>query len=484
MCYKAAQVSCLCENDVLDLVEGRIDEGRRTELLAHVQDCAPCRIVVGHAATSVMPSAEEGPAGVALGGLPKEGDTIGRYRVLRRLGAGAMGVVLAAEHVDLRRQVALKIILPGAAGTDDQLRARLIREARAASAIRHPHVVAVHDVLTLDDGSPMMVMDLLEGESLRRRLERGRLTVSETLTVARQLLSALEAAHALGVVHRDLKPDNIFLARENGGEMVKIVDFGIAKLTAVDGPAQETAGLTKSGMLIGTPHYMAPEQAFADGTIDARADLWAVGVVLYEALSGSRPFDGDNVGQVLKRLAQLSLRPIDEVVRGLPKRLSVVIGLLLSERALRPKSAAEVRDLLDGVEDQGELELMHTAPGAVALEAADASWIRSFSSRSAWPMVGMAALLPLGWMLLAPLDPVALRQGAELRLVSSERRPLAAALPAQTPSVIPSSKSAPPPHPPAGRRTPSPAKSPPPPTPSASGPVPEGPGAILTHPPF
>src|SRR5690606_16732043 len=217
-------------------VAGELDAAERAASADHLDGCDDCRRLVAHAAAALLPTGEE--VASAAAGL-HAGDRVGRYQVTGRLGEGAMGVVYAARHLDLKREVALKI-----ARADErdgvQLRARLLREARAASAIRHPHVVTVHDVLTLDDGSPVVVMDRLAGETLRARLARGALAVGEVVALADQLLDALEAAHAIGVVHRDLKPDNVFLEADG----VRVVDFGVAKLTAIDGPTAETAGLT------------------------------------------------------------------------------------------------------------------------------------------------------------------------------------------------------------------------------------------------
>ena len=273
----------------------------------------------------------------------KGGDLVGgRYRLDRLLGAGGMGAVWAATHTVTSQRRALKVVK---ATIDEAMRRRILREARAASAVTHPNVVTVHDVIEGPDGAPVIVMDLLEGETLGDRLEReGRLAPAEAIRIMVPVLEALSMAHALGIVHRDLKPDNIFLS-----DVPKILDFGVAKLTAADGPARATHLLTESGAMVGTPCYMAPEQAFADGEIDARADLWAIGVVLYECLAGVRPADGDTVGQVFKILATGAIVPIEERV-GLPPALSVLVGRLLSERDLRPKDARSVIEALSAID--------------------------------------------------------------------------------------------------------------------------------------
>jgi serine/threonine protein kinase len=214
---------------------------------------------------------------------------LGRFRLERELGHGGMGTVWAATHTLTGKSLALKFLKASSAG-DETARRRFFREARSACAVRHPHVVSVHDVIELDDGAPVMVMDLLEGESLRARLDRENTISLELLRpIVIQVLSALEALHAQGIVHRDLKPDNVFLCSA-AGEGVKLLDFGIAKHVARDEASTEgatdTGALTGTGAMLGTPFYMAPEQAFGEKDIDARVDLWAIGIVLYECLAG------------------------------------------------------------------------------------------------------------------------------------------------------------------------------------------------------
>jgi len=353
-------MGCLDDNLVVDFIEGGLDPAERAAAEEHLARCADCRKLIARTAEALFPtdaaSDDQLLLPAPLRGL-KPNDVIGRYRVLHRVGAGAMGVVYAAEDLELRRKVALKLLRVGPSQPAESLGARLRREARAASVIRHPNVVPVHDVLTLDDGSPVLVMDLLVGEPLRELLDRdGPLGIQETARIFLPVLSALEAAHALGVVHRDLKPDNIFLSKTDSGELdVKIVDFGVAKLTALEGPAARSAGLTETGALVGTPYYMSPEQAFGEKDIDTRSDLWAVGVILYECLTGQRPTEADNMGQVLKLLAHLAFPPLEEVAPDLPPRLSALVGRLLCEQEGRLSSAAEVRQELTAIAETPEL---------------------------------------------------------------------------------------------------------------------------------
>jgi serine/threonine protein kinase len=280
-----------------------------------------------------------------------EGAIVGaRYRLGQRLGEGGMGEVWAATHTVTRRSVALKFLKRSLSGRSD-LRARFLRESRAASLVRHPCVVEVFDVFELDDGMPVMVMELLIGETLGDKLAReGVLPVAETVGLVLSAVEAVEAAHARGIVHRDLKPDNIFLERRRsdaGSVSVKVLDFGIAKLTATEGDAQETGSLTRTGSVLGTPWYMAPEQLWGDENIDARADIWALGVILYQCLAGRRPLQGANVGQLVTEMHGGGIVPIEERVPGLDPEFARLVGQMLSrERERRPTDLAVVRSLL------------------------------------------------------------------------------------------------------------------------------------------
>jgi serine/threonine protein kinase len=218
------------------------------------------------------------------------GDTIdGRYRILSTIGSGGMGQVYKAEHLGIKRVVALKLLHPQLRDNEDNSE-RIRREAFATGRLDHPNCVAITDSGTLPDGATFLVMELLNGQSLGDELEeRGTLPVLETLHIARDVLQGLAHAHSVGVVHRDLKPDNIFLARQNGQIVAKILDFGIAKLL---GDAMEESGgadLTQAGMAVGSPTYMSPEQATGE-TLDGRTDLYSLSLVLYEMLTGEPPF--------------------------------------------------------------------------------------------------------------------------------------------------------------------------------------------------
>jgi len=261
----------------------------------------------------------------------------GKYRLERRLGEGGMGVVWEAEHVFLKKRVACKLLRAEIAAIPD-ISTRFAKEAQAASAINHPNVVQVTDFGCAPDGTLYLVMALLAGRSLADELSTGhRLSLSRALHITIEVLSGLEAAHQAGVVHRDLKPENIFLASER----VLLVDFGIARLQSED------LRLTGDGAVMGTPLYMAPEQARGQSDVDARADLHSVGVVLYEMLSGRTPYRGDTFATIAHQLLEGRPPPLSEVWPEAPAILSALVGKsLAADRTARFQTATEMKDAL------------------------------------------------------------------------------------------------------------------------------------------
>jgi serine/threonine protein kinase len=228
-------------------------------------------------------------------GLPKKGEILdGRYLIEDPIGAGGMGVVVAAMHVTLGQRVAIKFIL-SQKPDDTEACERLLREARAASAIRSEHVARVLDVGRLPGGAPYMVMEHLTGTDLGRlRRARGRLPVTDAVDAVLQASEAIAEAHALGIVHRDLKPSNLFvIARPDRTLCIKVLDFGLAKARAGSG-----VRLTATGNVAGSPQYMAPEQMQSLKYVDHRADVWSLGVILYYLMAGRRPFEGDDLVSV------------------------------------------------------------------------------------------------------------------------------------------------------------------------------------------
>ncbi len=271
-----------------------------------------------------------------------------RYGVTALIGEGGMGEVYEAEHLAIGRLVAVKVLNPTRA-QDREAISRLRHEARVAGTLGHPNICAIYDMGRLDDGSPYLVMERLHGETLAQRLLReARLPIEDLIDVMVQVLSALAAAHQRGIIHRDLKPDNIFLSRREGMRPIpKLLDFGISKSEDVE---ETMADLTGQTVAAGTPFYMAPEQARGDRGLDHRIDLWATGVILYECLSGQRPFDARNYNALLVQILSSTPRALHEIVPDVPTGLELVV-----ERALgkspedRYQSALEVQAALRAV---------------------------------------------------------------------------------------------------------------------------------------
>jgi eukaryotic-like serine/threonine-protein kinase len=268
-----------------------------------------------------------------------------RYRIVRRVGEGGMGEVWEAVEGSDGGRVALKFIKHA---DTREARGRLLREARAAGAVRHPNVVTVVDVIEHDDGSPVIVMEYLEGESLAAKLRRdGELELEEAASILLPVVSAVGAAHALGIVHRDLKPENIFLLQAEGTTPdVRVLDFGLAKMVLGKQSTSDTA-LTSTGSMLGTPCYMAPEQVFAERDVDHRADLWAIGLVLYRALTGILPTQAENVGQVMKLIVTRPIWSLRQAAPDLPRDVTDLVDRLLArDVSERPPDLRPVYDVL------------------------------------------------------------------------------------------------------------------------------------------
>jgi serine/threonine-protein kinase len=289
-------------------------------------------------------NASAAASGIAWEATRASGDVVaGKYRLDRLLGQGGMGEVWAATNSLTERPVALKLLRPELVHQQDHRR-RILREARVAGTLHHPNVVPILDVIELDDGSPVIVMDLLEGEPLRRALERSRsLTLRETASVLVPVLSAVGSAHARGIVHRDLKPENIFLARVDGRRRVFVLDFGIAKVSRLEGDCASVESLTADGTMLGTPFYMSPEQIYGERDVDRRSDIWALGVILYECLAGRRPTEAESVGQILRIITRSEIVPIEKLRADLPAAVSsVIMAALSSKREDRPSSLERI----------------------------------------------------------------------------------------------------------------------------------------------
>jgi eukaryotic-like serine/threonine-protein kinase len=271
-----------------------------------------------------------------------EGDVIsGKYRIVRLIGDGGMGVVYEARHEVLGSRVALKFLHADLAKRPG-LTQRFLQEARVSATIQSPHVTHVTDVDTAQDGSPYLVMELLAGQGLQSMLDsQGKLSVDLSIDFGLQILAGLEAAHATGVVHRDLKPDNVFVTPSGGGPLLKLIDFGIAKLRT---STEFTKGLTRAGVIMGTPEYMAPEQLLSAQTTDHRADIYSLGVMLFEMIAGCRPADGDDAEIIVAAVEGGRVRRLNDVVPGLPPGLVALVERATSpHRDDRFESAAAMR---------------------------------------------------------------------------------------------------------------------------------------------
>jgi serine/threonine-protein kinase len=288
-----------------------------------------------------------------------------RYRIVEMLGEGGMGAVFVAEHLRLRKQVAFKTIRAEFAA-HTQAEARFEREALATGRLDHPHVASAIDYGPLPEGGFYLVTQLVRGESLSKRLEAGPLPWPQVCLLGSQIADALAAAHALGIVHRDLKPDNILLERRRDGALhVRVVDFGIARVSGEQATIADVAQpLTRMGAVIGTPGYMPPEQGTGQ-QVDFRADLYALGVVLWESFTGQQLWQGDTLVELLTR--QLG-RPAPSLRADVPEAMAVMIERLLARApAERPGSALEVRDELRRLVFGNEVSIPPAASASAAL---------------------------------------------------------------------------------------------------------------------
>ncbi len=383
------QTGCPCTETFQALIDGRIDAPRQAELTAHLDVCEDCqhrldalaagdggwcaaacrcideerptddsafwpamrqvRLATATAAVTPPDPADTGehqplqPADVDLSFLsppsrPEFLGRLGRYNVVGVIGRGGMGLVLKALDVCLQRQVAVKVLDPQFA-KNDAARDRFHREALTAAAVQHENVVAIHTVEKEGpEKLPYLVMQLVAGESLQDRLDRGEpMPLRQMLDVARQTALGLAAAHERGLIHRDIKPGNVLL--ETGTGRVKLTDFGLARCT-------ESVKLTQTGFVAGTPLYMSPEQARGE-PLDARSDLFSLGSVLYALAAGAPPFEASSPFLVMKKITEMPSRPLREVNPAVPEGFADIVDHLLEKRpADRPESAAMVAEAI------------------------------------------------------------------------------------------------------------------------------------------
>jgi serine/threonine protein kinase len=312
-----------------------------------------------------------------------------RYEIVRRIGEGGMGAVYEARHTVIGKRVAVKVLLEKFLEKPD-LVARRVQEARLASSIGHENIVDVTDFGTTADGRAFVVMEFLEGESLAQLVIRDApLPVERSLRITRQVVSALGAAHAKGIVHRDVKPENVYLVRRGDADFVKVVDFGVSKAVHATDESPEWQRLTRTGMVLGTPLYMSPEQARGGEDVDSRADIWAVGVMLYECLTGEVPFRAPNylgvISQVLTKEATspTGLRP----ELGIPPAVeTVVMRALEKDRDRRYQQMSDVERDLDRILGGDHAALPANEPAVSPAPA---------PSRTRWHLA-VAAVLVIG----------------------------------------------------------------------------------------
>jgi eukaryotic-like serine/threonine-protein kinase len=264
----------------------------------------------------------------------------GKFKVERILGAGGMGVVVAAMHLELDERVAVKFLLPQSI-QGPEAAARFVREARNAVKIKGEHVARIIDVGRLENGAPYMVMEYLEGNDLSAQLAKGPLSIEDAVDYVVQACDAMAEAHALNIVHRDLKPANLFLTkRSDGSAIIKVLDFGISKAQV---PDTKDAGLTKTSAVMGSPYYMSPEQMKSSRDVDSRTDVWSLGVILFELLSGRPPFQGETLPELLSAI-MLDAPPLLHTLRlDAPTELAAVLTRALQkDRTQRYRSVGEL----------------------------------------------------------------------------------------------------------------------------------------------
>jgi serine/threonine-protein kinase len=331
------------------------------------------------------------------------GQMVGEYQIERLLGEGGMGRVYAAIHPLIAKRAAIKVLRPELSH-DPAAVERFVREARSVNQIGHPNIVDIFAFGTLPDGRHYFVMEWLQGESLRERLERGALPFLLALDVLDAIASALAAAHATGIVHRDLKPDNVFLAGPVGSApMVKLLDFGIAKLLGTEPGIDRTA----TGAMIGTPTYMSPEQARGE-LVDTRSDLYALGAVAFEVLAGEMVFRATSAAEVVARHLFEPPRPVRQLRPEVPDALDALITSLLAKEMTARPLLAEVRETLVRARIAAPAPATSTGSGSrrIAIIAASAVAVTA---------IGIAVVLaawPSPNLLSAPIEPAPLAQPA------------------------------------------------------------------------
>ena len=288
------------------------------------------------------------------------GQTVSHYRILEKLGEGGMGVVYKAQDLRLERLVALKF-LPPHISPDEEEKIRFIREAKAASALDHPNVGTIHEIADAPDGQMFIVMAYYQGETLKQRIERGPLPVKEAVDIAAQIALGLAKAHSQGIVHRDIKPGNVMVTKDG---LVKIIDFGLAKLGGL-------TKITQTHTTMGTVAYISPEQARGE-EVDQRSDVWSLGVVLYEMLTGQLPFPGARSEAIIHAILTAKPKPLRQLRADVPLEIERIVSRSL-DKDLKSRYASAAEVLKDLTEYQSSLDLPKMELGGWTLLS---GWIR------------------------------------------------------------------------------------------------------------
>ncbi|MEY4508462.1 MAG: hypothetical protein RLZZ450_584 [Pseudomonadota bacterium] len=422
---------CLEEGTVIQLAQGALGASALARAESHLVHCEACRQLVVSAIRTADLALREGataafeppadsvpmsPYGAEEVEVPLPGTIlVDKYKVERVLGRGGMGVVLAATHVVLRYRVAIKVLRR--AGQAEI--ARFLREARVSAQLRNRHIVRVHDFGQLPSGAPFLVMEYLEGKDLAQCIELAPLPVRSVVEYVSQACDALSQVHALGIVHRDLKPANLFLTEDQGQLLIKVLDFGIFKTLA--GAAlsvgEASTQLTGAHALIGSPVYMSPEQLFAR-EVDARSDIWSLGVILYELLTRELPFGNHNLSALAVAVATAEPTPLVRFTPGIPRALeNIVLRCLRKEPGERYRDASEL------------LAALAPLRSAVDLGASD---VAPAKSRRRWVVLGGLGAATAGLAIWAsaslhPATPASVRTALEVptSAPSSHPSPLA-----------------------------------------------------------
>jgi tetratricopeptide (TPR) repeat protein len=362
---------CLSDEQAIALLEKRVNEATRQEIDAHLDGCDECRELVGALALTGGPETESAPhidvldtpgdGSITLlrssasdarpsdppseGAPLHRGDMVDHFRVMRGLGRGAMGEVYLARDTMLGRKVALKIIAPDLLGSEKAVK-RFLFEARATARFNHPNIVTIHAVGE-HQGRPWVALEYVEGDNLRERARRQRPPLRETLRIGLAIARALGEAHARGVLHRDLKPANVVIGTDG---RIRIVDFGLAKaVQATDDDVEAGVhAISSSTWLVGTPRYMAPEQ-WEGSDVEGSADVWALGVILFELCSGKRPFEAESTVELLRTVCSDQPAPRLATVASVPSKLSQLVASCLAKEPSQRPSAAEVATQLEAI---------------------------------------------------------------------------------------------------------------------------------------